>query len=84
MGACASAPGVIDTPAQSGSKERAFRKGKGAAVIKAEASLVSTPEVVYLTAQPSWTPEDSSAATGEAGLRASKSFRIKTEGKPKT
>ena len=83
MGACTSAPGAVDTPAQSSSKLRAFWKGKGTAIIKAEASLVSTPEVVYLTAQPSWTPEDSTAAIGQAGLRTSQSFRIKTEGMSK-
>ena len=83
MGACASAPQadvIIDDRKKSGKK-----KGKAAALIKADIPgepLVSTPEAVYLTTQPSWNPEDDAATSGSANIRSSKSFRIKAEGEP--
>ncbi len=82
MGACTSSPRATlsDEP-----DHKLARKNKAEALIKAEVPgepMVSTPEAVNLTNQPSWT-EGHSPAAHEAGVRtSSNSFTIKTEGRP--
>ena len=83
MGACTSAPQANMIIGDR--KKSRKKKGKAAALIKAMVPgepLISTPKAVYLTTQPSWTPEDDAEASGSANTRSSRSFRIKAEGKP--